>query len=98
MTDETNTWEYISYDLWGNDVDGYEVNAAYTTGRIYEIDDDSDTGVIRFLRDNGFMDDSADEMEIDIDGDEDVIYVNYKGYPALEFRRTDEPANMGGLQ
>ena len=98
MSEDTNTWEYISYDLWGNEEDGFEVNAAYTTGRVYEIDDDSDTGVIRFLRDAGFMDDDVDEMDVDVDGDEDVIYINYRGYPALEFRRTDEPANMGGLQ
>jgi hypothetical protein len=95
---ESNNWEYISYDLWGNNVDGYEANAAYTTGRIYEIDDESDTGIIRFLHDAGFMDDDVNEQEVDIDGDEDVIYVNYKGSPALEFRRTDEPANMAGLQ
>lgn len=98
MTDESNTWEFISYDLWGNEEDGFVVNAAYTTGRVYEIDDESDTGVIRFLRDNDFMDENVDEMDVDVDGDEDVIYINYKGWPALEFRRTDAPATMGGLQ
>lgn len=98
MSDEINTWEYIFYDLWGNDEDGYEVNAAYTTGRVFEIDDESDSGIIRFLRAAGFMDENIDEMDVDVDGDEDVICINYKGWPALEFRRTDAPANHGGLQ
>lgn len=32
------TWELISYDLWGNQEDGFEVNAAYRTGKVIEFD------------------------------------------------------------
>lgn len=97
MDNKTNTWEFISYDLWGNEEDGFEVNAAYHTGRVYEIDDESDDGIINFLRSAGFVDDDVDATDIDVDGDETIIYINYKGSPALEFRQTDTDANMGIL-
>jgi hypothetical protein len=96
---EFDNWEYISYDLWGNDEDGYEVNAAYTTGQIYEIEDwEDDTGVIRFLRNNDFLHVDDEDMSVDVDGDEHVIYINHNGWPACEFRRTDQPATQGGIQ
>ena len=38
-------YEVISYDVWGNVRDGFEVNAAYRTGRVVEIDPDA-TAVI----------------------------------------------------
>lgn len=91
---EQDNWEFISYDSDG----GYEVNAAYTTGRIYEIDDDSDTGIIRFLHRAGFVDDTINDLDIDIDGDENVIYVNYQGYPICEFRRTNKPTTYTSIQ
>lgn len=31
-------YEIISYDVWGNTRDGYEVNAAYHTGQTVDID------------------------------------------------------------
>lgn len=91
MTDVT-MWEAITYDVWGNEDDGYEVNAAYTTGRIYEIDDyEDDDAIIKALTDGGEIYGDLDREDIDIDGDEHVLYINYKGWPAMELRRDDSP-------
>lgn len=95
MSDESSNWEQITYDLWADGEGGYSVNESFATGRVFEIDDESDTGIIRFLRGAGMIDEDVDEMDIDIDGDEDVIYINYKGTPAMEFRRTDKAVTYG---
>lgn len=43
-------YEIISYDVWGNARDGFEVNAAYRTGRTVEIDlEASDYAINRAL-------------------------------------------------
>lgn len=96
---EFDNWEYVSYDLWGNPEDGYEVNDKFATGQIYEIEDwETDYGVIRFLQLAGFVGTDTDEMDIDVDGDENTIYVDFRGSPVCEFIRTDSPATQGSVQ
>lgn len=34
-------YQYISYDVWGNRKDGYEVNQSFLTSYFYEIPDDA---------------------------------------------------------
>jgi hypothetical protein len=49
-------YEYISYDVWGNDDDGYEVNQSFHTGEIVKIDPlDDDEGLIKSLQEQGFL-------------------------------------------
>lgn len=41
---------YISYDVWGNAKDGFEINAAYATNKFYELEDTfSDYKINRIL-------------------------------------------------
>lgn len=94
---QSTLWEVISYDVWGNQDDGYEVNAAYTTGRVVEIDDEeNDDNVVAALIDAGEL---VPNAAVDLDGDETCIYVNAKAdmYPVLELRKTEQPAT-GRLQ
>ena len=34
-----NEWELITYDVWGNESDGYDVNDLYRTGKKIEFDE-----------------------------------------------------------
>ena len=35
----TDNWELITYDIWGNESDGWEVNNSFRTGRLIELDE-----------------------------------------------------------
>lgn len=81
-------FEVYSYDVWGNEEDGWEVNAVfphYISGELpddYEIKD-----VHEFIRPY-LVDENAD-LDIDITH-EDVIYINLtNGYPVCELRRAE---------
>jgi len=74
-------YQIITYDVWGNARDGFEVNQAFTTGRYIEIDGEhaSDYAINRKLGVRG----------ITWDGEPDyTLYgtVKRNGRPALELR------------
>ena len=73
-------FDIISYDVWGNRHDGYEVNAAYFTGKTVAIDPEaSDRAINRALN----------VKSITWHGDPDfALYGELKrnGKPALELR------------
>lgn len=75
----------FTYDLWGNDKDGWEVNEKYK-GESYLIDILwSDKQLIKKFKEYGLIKKNIRYSSITIDdGDEDVIYVEYKGKPAFE--------------
>jgi hypothetical protein len=99
MSDEINNWEFISYDLWADGEGGYSVNDMFPTGIVLHIDDwESDIGVIKALRDAGLFGSAiVNEDSIDVDGDEDVIYINYENSPACELQRTRKAVTEGGI-
>lgn len=35
----TDNWELITYDIWGNESDGWEVNNSFRTGNRIEFDE-----------------------------------------------------------
>ena len=72
-------YQLISYDVWGNARDGFEVNQAFTTGIYIDVSDDtSDRAINRRLGFNG----------LSWDGDEQCLYATVKrnGMPACELR------------
>ena len=77
-------YEVISYDVWGNAREGFQVNAAYSTGRVVEIDPDAtDYAINRRVGVRG----------VTWDGDPDYsLYgeVKRNGRPALEMRAIRE--------
>ena len=87
-------YEIIEYDVWGNKVDGYEVNNAFRTGNMVEIDidNDSDKTIIKKLKDAGYLAKGLHTTSFEIDGDEYGLYVNcvkqeFNGfYPVCELR------------
>lgn len=79
-------YEVITYDVWGNARDGFEVNNAFRSGVIVEVnDDDSDAAINRRLSAAGF--DNA--RGITWDGEPGMaLYGENKrnGRPAAELR------------
>ena len=73
-------YEVISYDVWGNARDGFEVNQLFHTGRHVEVDDDtSDRAINRRLGIRG----------VEWDGEPGyALYGTLKrnGMPVLELR------------
>ena len=84
-------YEYISYDVWGNDVDGYEVNQAFHTGEYVEINPEStDKEILISLIKQGFAKDSICFEAVDITGEPEYsLYFEYDGKPEFELRPAD---------
>jgi hypothetical protein len=79
----------ITYDVWGNDTDGYDINDKHKHGTYdfsasnYDINNDID--IIDFLQDVYFAN-PVKLSDIDIEGDIECCYVNdaKNGKPILE--------------
>lgn len=81
------TYNIVTYDVWGNARDGFEVNQAFYTGRTVEIDEEAtDYAINRALSVRG----------VTWEGDPDyTLYGTLKrnGMPALELQREDAAAD-----
>ena len=77
------TFQWVSYDVWGNADDGYTVNSAYCTKNFYEIAEDaSDTEILCLIADN------PERFQVVDSCNEDVIYIEtIAGKPIGELRR-----------
>lgn len=81
-------YEYISYDVWGNESDGYEVNQAFTTGQFVDIPADAtDKDILISLIRQDFIKDSICFDAVQIDGEPEYsLYFEYNGKPEFELR------------
>ena len=81
-------YEYISYDVWGNESDGYEVNQAFTTGQYVELDTDlTDAEILVSLIRQDFIPDTICFDAVNIDGEQEYsLYFEYGGKPEFELR------------
>ena len=79
------TFQWISYDVWGNAEDGYTVNSAYLTNEFYEIAEDaSDTDILCLIADY------PERFEVSNMYNEDVIYIDtVAGEPVGELRQVN---------
>ena len=74
-------YEIYDYDVWGNEEDGYEVNDVVPTGIfIY-----TDASKARKRKKLGL----DDPYKMDVDYNEDSIYIDYDGNPYCELRKKD---------
>jgi hypothetical protein len=80
------TYRLYTYDLWGNEEDGYQVNDVYRTGDTVDIDDDTpDATVIAMLETAGILEPGA--CEVSPIGDGGIIYIeDANGNPCCELR------------
>ena len=74
-------YEVFAYDVWGNDEGGYNVNDVMQTGIIIY----TDTSKSSICKKLGL----DDPYKIDVDYNEDVIYIDYNGKPYCELRKKD---------
>jgi hypothetical protein len=86
---KTDRWEVLLLDVWGNEVDGYEVNDSWRSGVTLEIDDDAQTHEVLSLL-CAEMGGNPDTLEIDGNtSGESVLYVQDRtdGRPVCELQR-----------
>lgn len=84
-----STWRLYTYDVWGNEHDGYQVNDVFRTSETVEFDPDaSDEEIIKALKSAGILRPRIRASAIELDGDDAVIYVNdaRNGRPEFELR------------
>lgn len=77
-------WTVWSLDVWGNDKEGYEINDRSTIGSVEIPADATDKQVIKALVDAEYL---KPRFRFDIDGDDTVLYVEYKGRPVLQLEK-----------
>lgn len=83
-------YQIFTYDLWGNDKDGYEVNDVYP-GQVIEIPDcvfnGTDRDLVHYLRrKHGAIGRFLRLWEVTGESGYD-LYFSYNGKPAFELRR-----------
>lgn len=94
-------YEVISLDVWGNEKDGFEINAAYTTGREVELPENPSLDeTLKALRAAGEFDRTAHTKTIawspEVEhGSEELTVIRRKtGKPLLTLRpKRDKPTD-----
>lgn len=87
-------WELVTYDVWGNARDGFEVNNAFRSGTVTL---DCELHVYNIGTDQQFIAGEVSDRElrkklgikgtIEVDGDDMVYYIiRPSGYPLCEIR------------
>lgn len=87
-TTEKIPYRWITYDVWGNDQDGWDVNAAYPTSVVYRISEHAtDETILKTV-----WEDNADKVELEWSSEEDTIFFTIKetSEPLGEIRRIEE--------
>jgi len=79
-------YKLYTYDLWGNEKDGYQVSDVYPSNITIELTpNDSDETIIKKLRKE--MTKKHHTKSFDVDGDFTYgLYINLKGVPFCELR------------
>lgn len=80
-----NKYRLYEYDVWGNEIDGYNVNNIFNTGIVYMIDHTlPDNKLIYQLKQLGCIKKGIHCKSVTISGDDEIIYFDYKGKPEFE--------------
>ena len=84
-----------SYDVWGNQKDGFEVNDRYEIATYNEPKNDSifsakDADIIGFLKNEGHLAKGTHLASFQIEGDGDrYLTIDYKNCPIMEITKED---------
>ena len=86
-------YELYTYDVWGNDDDGYEVNNVFSTGDFLELSgNESDSEIMEKLIDAGFANENA-KGKISFEGESEyTLYASWECNmkPAFELRTVED--------
>ncbi len=70
-------YELWSFDVWGNEKDGYEVNDRSNWTYNFQMDSEStDAQIVKALVDWGFLADHVKPSDIEIEGDGEHFFFN----------------------
>ncbi len=87
---QKHTYKFVSYDVWGNDADGYEVNDAHYTGDMIVLKQGiPDKVIISKCTEMGWVNPELNVGDIEIEGEEGhTLYFMYTPtcYPMFELR------------
>lgn len=79
------TFQWMTYDVWGNEEDGFQVNDVFGSSfRFKSKDGLTDEDIMKHL---ATIYPSIDAILVEIDGDDLAAYIDYNGKPLGEFRR-----------
>jgi len=94
------TYEILSYDVWGNEKDGFEVNDTHRTGYTCRIPENADNAaIVRALKRCGWLKKTLKTKSVDFSYNDAImrdewtpIYFNdaRNGRPEGELRRIDK--------
>jgi len=87
-----NKYELFTYDLWGNEEDGFEVNDVYRYDKFVIEENTSDVTLIEALRDvlPGIFH-NIPWYDIMIEGEDDgCLYFSHNGVPLCELRYVEK--------
>jgi hypothetical protein len=85
-----HTYRLISFDVWGNENDGWDVNDAHYTGINIELDEDcTDKDIVKALKKCGYLKKTLKTKSVRFDGDDYCIYFSdaRNSKPEGELRR-----------
>jgi len=82
-------YQLCSYDVWGNDIDGYEVNDKYKLDIISLPESPTNSQILKALKSCGFLKSTVKLSQLEFDGDEQTIYINVSrnGAPFCELAK-----------
>lgn len=86
----TNTYTLINYfDVWGNEVDGYEINNQCVEAKdIVIADDATDADIINYLQLAGYLNTNDTSLfNVEDSGDFIEIFAKETGMPLYSLRR-----------
>jgi hypothetical protein len=98
---EPMNYRLITYDVWGNNEDGFYVNNKFKTETMIDVSSDaSDEKIIGILKEKGILTDKANKNNIQIDGESDSVLFfedSERGMPLFELvNETIEKKSNGG--
>ena len=85
-------YEVITLDVWGNNKEGYEVNAAHSTGDKFTVPlNCDDKRIIEHLKALGYVNKKTRFNSLEIKGEDNSLYVDWNKRdnfsPCLHLRR-----------
>ena len=81
---KVSQWRFYSYDVWGNEDEGYEVNDVFRTSSVFDIPDDAtDEQILEIIEAKKYV-----EIDNNVMAD-DIIYFQSSntGKPLGEIRK-----------